>query len=567
MLNQRDIRHDRRDQLHITAQPWKRDDTGCPTDYFLCPASANGGCCPAGRSCGQSSCYATTAAPQTECSKSGYIACGLDQGGEKEPGETLGFIANRSIGGCCPDGYSCTNNGCLPLSGSSYGQTCGPSSYLCPPSLGNGCCHTNYACGNGVCHRTSFSTVNITLTTTSIDANSNTITIVTTIQTAYSDPALAQTLAAPASTPLAQITPTPTAVPKVDPTSSPTTGLTQAQLDGIIAAAVVLSIVVIIATFLIIRRLNTVAKEHKATAKSGSGSRTRSSSRPHQPRLPPSSAVDYDNMSIDPLMVADSSSNASVSVGVPRPSAVHSIRSELDHTSSPPIPAPYTSLHGYSGDGYQQVPTNEGHYYDSVGHYRNYSGDSAEHPVSPPISSTPASYFDPYASVSRDPTIRFGPALARPNRSVHGRQRSDSSDASQQSGSTDVAELDAGVDGDRRKNLPNVMKGTGLSRTGHKRRHSEEGRRKRSGSSSAASARLETGTATGMGQLLENVPESEMDTRQKPEGSRSRGPGIAKSPTSPLDADLERREGQKVMGLGDEVLVKGKQDKMLRERK
>jgi hypothetical protein len=75
------------------------------------------------------------------------------------------------------------------------------------------------------------------------------------------------------------------------------------------------------------------------------------------------------------------------------------------------------------------------------------------------------------------------------------------------------------------------------------------------------------GTTTGMGQLLENVPESETDTNQKPDSSQSQGLGIAPSPTSPLDQELERREGQKVMGLGDETLLKGNKDKMLRERK
>src|SRR5947208_3064154 len=65
--------------LHITAQQ-KRDATLCPASYSLCPASFNGGCCPTDRSCGVSSCYLMTA-PPTECSVTGYFACGIDQGG------------------------------------------------------------------------------------------------------------------------------------------------------------------------------------------------------------------------------------------------------------------------------------------------------------------------------------------------------------------------------------------------------------------------------------------------------------------------------------------------------
>src|SRR4051812_12359300 len=66
--------------LHVTAQQKKRDATLCPTSYILCPASLNGGCCPTDRACGTASCLPASA-PPTECSKSGYFACGIDQGG------------------------------------------------------------------------------------------------------------------------------------------------------------------------------------------------------------------------------------------------------------------------------------------------------------------------------------------------------------------------------------------------------------------------------------------------------------------------------------------------------
>jgi hypothetical protein len=470
------------------------------------------------------------------------------------------------IGGCCPGGYSCTNNGCIPLSGSSYSQTCDSSSYLCPQSLGGGCCHSNYACGNGVCHRTSFSTVNITLTTTSIDADSQTVTITTTIETAYSDPALAQISAAPGYVSVSATTPTPTAAAKVDPTSTPTSGLTQSQLYGVIAAAVILSVIVIIATYLIIRRLNIVATQNKsAAANSGSGSRTRSSSRPHMLRQPPSHITcEFERLSCDPLM--ETSSNVSTNGGVSRPSAVHNTGTEPVHTPTPPIPAPYGPSQGYFS--YQQVPTNEAHYYDNIGHSHQHSADTAGHPLSPPINPTSAIYSEPRSSSSRDQTVRFGSA-ARPGVAAHGRQRSDTSDSSQQSSNTSIAELDAGLDGERGSSVQkNMLKR--MSPNLGRRRRGDGGRGKRSGSGGASGAGSAVGTTAGIGQL-EKLPESEADTGQRSAESPSHGVGAQALPKSPTERErereLERREGQKVMGLGDEILSRGGKDKMTRDLK
>ena len=73
------------DMIHDGIQGQKRDAASCPTDYNACPQSLKGGCCPSDRVCGISSCYAASAAPASACGKTGYIACGLDDGGELFP--------------------------------------------------------------------------------------------------------------------------------------------------------------------------------------------------------------------------------------------------------------------------------------------------------------------------------------------------------------------------------------------------------------------------------------------------------------------------------------------------
>jgi hypothetical protein len=70
------------DIIHEGIQGRKRDEASCPSDYQSCPASLNGGCCPNDRECGASSCFAKGAAPASACGKTGYIACGVADGGE-----------------------------------------------------------------------------------------------------------------------------------------------------------------------------------------------------------------------------------------------------------------------------------------------------------------------------------------------------------------------------------------------------------------------------------------------------------------------------------------------------
>jgi len=70
------------DMIHEGIQGRKRDVASCPTDFQMCPESMNGGCCPNDRVCGTSSCIAKSAAPASACGKSGYIACGINDGGK-----------------------------------------------------------------------------------------------------------------------------------------------------------------------------------------------------------------------------------------------------------------------------------------------------------------------------------------------------------------------------------------------------------------------------------------------------------------------------------------------------
>jgi hypothetical protein len=88
-------------QAHITALPAfarKREATMCASDYSLCPASLDGGCCPQRYGCATDACYATTAGTASACGKVGFYDCPISLGA-----------------GCCPEGKagSRTSLGCL----------------------------------------------------------------------------------------------------------------------------------------------------------------------------------------------------------------------------------------------------------------------------------------------------------------------------------------------------------------------------------------------------------------------------------------------------------------------
>jgi hypothetical protein len=263
-------------------------------------------------------------------------------------------------------------------------------------------------------------------------------------------------------------------------------------------------------------------------------------------------------------MLSDSDTNAAhSSVGLPRPSAVYSSRSDLEPGGSPPIPAPYVSPQAYIG-GYQQVPMSDPHYSDSSSHHRSQSAESPGRSRSP-RSGNSNGYFDIDPAL-RDQNLRHGHTPSRPSVQSHGRQWSDASDVSQQSGGSDIIELDAGPDGDRRSSLQRAMQGVGFSRiSGH--RVSVDGRRR--SSSGGGIHRRDVGAAPGMSQRLENVQEAELDVREKsaagPSATVVEVPRAAPRTTyqsqfhemgisaiGPSGPELERLEQQKVIGnLGD----------------
>lgn len=166
-----------------------------------------------------------------------------------------------AAGGCCPVGSSCDRGGkCIPAPGVSYSHECGASSYLCPESLGYGCCGDGLACGKDRCYSTDASTIVFTrtITTTEDDDEITTTETVTSVSTPDAEGTATE---APDEPALQKFY--PTAVPKVEPLiteDSDGGGLTSGQIGGVVAGSIIFLIIVIVAAFFIIRRLNHVAK-------------------------------------------------------------------------------------------------------------------------------------------------------------------------------------------------------------------------------------------------------------------------------------------------------------------
>jgi hypothetical protein len=203
-----------------------------------------------------------------------------------------------SLGGCCPYGMVCQRGGgCSPPAGVAYSQSCPASYYLCPSSVGYGCCHNDMGCAPSQCYTTAPVTVVTTSTFTTTPAGAAPITSVTTITTT-STPTMPSSLPTdPAHTKVY-----PSYIAKVQPTETviPDSGaLTTAQIAGIVAGSVGFLIIVLVTAYIIIRHLNNVVKVVETTNKS-------SSSKPRQPPMrqfrPTESEVDA--MSVDPLMTS-----------------------------------------------------------------------------------------------------------------------------------------------------------------------------------------------------------------------------------------------------------------------
>ena len=154
----------------------------------------------------------------------------------------------------------------MPAPGVSYSHECGASSYLCPESLGFGCCKDGLACGQDRCYSTEASTLVFTqtLTTTEDDSKITTTTTVTTVSTPTDD---GDATEMPSDEELHKFY--PTAVEKVEPIvteeddddddDSGGGGLSSGQIGGVVAGIVIFLIIVILDASLIIRRIHRVA--------------------------------------------------------------------------------------------------------------------------------------------------------------------------------------------------------------------------------------------------------------------------------------------------------------------
>lgn len=429
------------DLVHDAIQGRKRDATICPSDYQLCPQSMNGGCCPTDRACGTDSCYPTSTGPASACGTVGYKPCGINQGGKWTINVLL--TALTKLGGCCPSDYICGTNGCIPSAGVPNTETCGPSSYLCPASLSYGCCRNGMACGLDNCYSTSIQTFTITqkFTTTS-SGHVKTITSTSVERITPIKPSLPTEMASNTLFPtIPKFTSNPSAVEKVAATTSSSGGLTKPQLNGIIAGAVILLVIILAVAFIILVRLNKVKKAIEASSRSYRSYRTWSQSgRSHKK---PVKARNMEKVRGEMMALSEDSKH----IRHPsEPSPIHVVAHEMEasapHSGFPFSPdAPLSpQYHKYTG-GYAPVATSE--------------------PSSPPLGDYPM--FSPYTSPSldgsstftdlRDQNLRFGHlpttpppgAISRP--AQHERQWSGDSNASKfTQGSSAISESDTGHD-------------------------------------------------------------------------------------------------------------------------
>ena len=263
---------------------------------------------------------------------------------------------------------------------------------------------------------------------------------------------------------IAKVIPSATAIQKTSPTSAAggSSGMTRAEIGGIIGGAIALLVLLILATFFIIRRLNKVVKVTTASqSQMSNGDRSR------HPRYPKPSLSD---ISIDPLIMTPS--EASRSVRFPsHPSVAHSPAHEVDASTQPVFGIPFfpqSPIFTQISRGYNPVPTSDSN--SSSGYGRNPSMEST-----PPLGQNPkVGYFDiPAEPDLRDQNLRFGhsPVLRIPNH--HERNYSNSSNQSEVSaGWSSIAELDAGSDGDLRSNLQRALQGFGMGKPSMRRKGS-----------------------------------------------------------------------------------------------
>lgn len=327
---------------------------------------------------------------------------------------------------------------------------CPLGAYLCPENLAGAgaCCKSGLACGKGYCYATSYPTVVLTQTSVYPDGDKSLRTTVAVITTAF-QPSTVPTIATTAGP--TRIVVTETAIAKISAVDTqPRIGMSKGTMNGIIAGAVIALVLILLGAWLIIKRLNFLARRSREvdvfSATAGSGSS-------HKHNLSGDSGVSgsgrgdmtivrnshghrahhlsHFNMSIDPLF----NSSSSTTPRVPQPSFCHGASTDTDiygygtSQSPPPIPAPYVWNQGYT-----HVSNNEGSYFSQSKHA---SIDSAGG-----VDTFSPAYNGTASEVSRESFLRNQNLwLGRDNQrqslqSTHGRQWSDASDMSHASNSS-----------------------------------------------------------------------------------------------------------------------------------
>ncbi|KAK0388178.1 hypothetical protein NLU13_4423 [Sarocladium strictum] len=274
----------------------RNTDKLCGTGLRMCPSSVSGGCCPDAFSCGTDSCYATSRAPSTCGTLVGWHACDAVHGGS-----------------CCPDGWECdTADRCVPPSRSAYTFGCPVNHYLCTSSQDYGCCPTEMACGMNRCYSTAATTItNVIDFTTTRDGERTVIQSTSITVRSPTLPTAVATVNMNEQDDQAVFKYFPSAVAKVSPTTEPeddnteggdsSSGLTKAQLGGIVAGAVIFLVIILLVAFFIIRKLNAAV----AVLKNNTGSKQSNGTKP-QPAMRQFGPTDseIDALSIDPLMMS-----------------------------------------------------------------------------------------------------------------------------------------------------------------------------------------------------------------------------------------------------------------------
>lgn len=287
-------------------------------------------------------------------------------------------------------------------------------------------------CGIDQCYSTGISSFTITQTITTTDLNANEWTYTTTITSATTPVAPQATAPRVVDGIVPKISSSPTSIPKTDTLPKSSSGLSHAQLGGIIGGAVGLLLALLIATYFIIRRLNQAIKVSSAKSQS----RSRGSEDPRPKPRPKLRQQDIDAMSVDPLIISPTITEIG---GTPKFPSSHDSPYEAD--SSPVFRnsfSPRDLPFGTHQRGYNAVSTSDGT--PPQGWHRHGSIESNS-----TLQQSQGGYFDIPTQDAQRPS--------------HGRQWSNASEQSAQS--HEMVELEAGADGDRRLSFQRAVQGMG----------------------------------------------------------------------------------------------------------